>query len=91
MPASTRIMAVTPASTIAVPRSGWATIKTINTKGISAAGTSVRIHLSMAPSRVCKNHARKNTSTGFAISEGWKVKKLPKRIQRCVWCEPGIR
>ncbi len=69
-PASTRIIAVTPASTNAVPRSGWATTSTMNSPGISAAGASVCFQSRMAPSRVCKNHARKSTSTGFAISEG---------------------
>ena len=91
IPASTSIMAVTPASTSAVPRSGWRTTRTINSSGMSAAGSSVRFQSRMASSRVCRNHARKSTSTGLAISEGWKVKKSPKRIQRCVWCEPGMK
>jgi hypothetical protein len=38
-----------------------------------------------------RNQARNKTSTGLAISDGWKVKKSPKRIQRWVLCEPGMR
>ena len=63
----------------------------MNSTGISAAGISVRFQSVIAPRRVCRNHARKITSTGLAISDGCKVKKSPKRIQRCVLCEWGIR
>ena len=51
-------MAVTPASTSAVPRSGWRTTSTIKSSGMSAAGSSVCFQSRMASSRVCRNHAR---------------------------------
>ena len=79
-------MAVTPASTSAVPRSGWRTTRMMNSTGIIAARSSVCFQSRMESSRVCRNQARNKMSTGLAISEGWK-EKPPKRIQRWVLCE----
>ena len=70
IPASTSIMAVTPARTSAVPRSGWRTMSRIKISGITAARSSVRFQSRISSSRVCRNQARNRTSTGLAISEG---------------------
>ena len=77
-------MAVTPARTSAVPRSGSLTMSRMKTSGMSAARSRVFFQSRMLSRRVCRNQARKRMRTGLAISEGWKVKKPPKRIQRWV-------
>ena len=79
MPASISIIAVTPASTSAVPRSGWRTTRAIKTTGMMRrAQQGVLPVVACVSSRVCRNQARNRTSTGLAISEGWKVKKSAK-------------
>ena len=80
-------MAETPATTRAVPRSGCLTISNMKTTGIIAALTSVLRQSCIWSRRVERNQARKRMMTGLAISEGWKVKSEPKRIQRWVLCE----
>ena len=72
MPARMSIMAVTPATTRAVPRSGCLTISSINTTGIMAARSRVLRQSRIWSSRVERNQARKRMMTGLAISEGWK-------------------
>ncbi len=56
----------------------------------SAAGRMVSRTLSMACMRFWRNHARKSTRAGLAISDGWK-EAGPKRIQRWVLCESRMR
>ena len=68
-PARMSIMAVTPARTSAVPRSGWLTTSSIKTTGTTAARESV-CQSRIGSSRLCRNQARKRTSTGLAISDG---------------------
>ena len=66
---------VTAAQTSAVPRSGSFRMRPMKTSGGSAARRMVPFQSSMAWMRVCRKYARKSTSTGFASSDGWKVKK----------------
>src|ERR1035437_525167 len=80
MPARNSIIAVTPAMTSAVPRSGSRTIRATNTSGMMLARQRV-LHLLILSSRVEKNQARKRTSMSLASSDGWK-ENPPKRIQR---------
>jgi hypothetical protein len=70
IPASTSIMALTPASTSAVPRSGSRTTSSIKTTGIMAARERVFFQSRMVSSRRERNQARNRMSTSLDISDG---------------------